>query len=239
MGKKMSEDDTPPVQLLSKAIERFFSVLKENPKAYVATEIAFITFGSDIEMNTEFKTLRTLEIPEFQALKTEGTNISFAVLEAIKKIDERRAKLKCVGIKCYTPFLVIVTDGDPNQSDHKSPTYAAALEAIEAHCHDHTPINELILPFVIGVGSRVDTELLNMYAQYFLDSYLPFKKAEDDMGKRLAGVFDVMIRVIMAAWPVGEPRMAIDVMRKEANQWLKEIEELTKLSEATDEIESK
>ena len=225
------ESETPPIQLLSKAIERFFVALKENPKAYAATEIAFVTFSSNIEMNTEFKPLRSVEIPEIDALEEGGTNISLAVLEAIKKIDERRAAMASRGIKYYAPFLVIVTDGDPDQIDRQSPTYAAALKAIEAHCHDHTPIQELILPFVIGIGSRVDTETLNAYARFFLDGYLPVRGSEISMGDRLAGIFNIIIQSALVSFtPNSTHKTVISETRSAANQWLAEIEELTKLN---------
>lgn len=140
------------------------------------------------ETNQPNYTLHTLEgndqerylYPSFEICEEdEGTDIGLAVIHCVNKLVERKKKRASKG--SYPATLVLGTDGYPeleavdtldDLDDEEQQALRAereknqekAIDLVKQHCHTHSGQNNLIIPFVIGVGGDdVDTTVLDDY----------------------------------------------------------------------------
>lgn len=190
MGYKEGTNSSS-IDLLNDAVNNFISELKKDTKARAAAEVAFITFSSDIEMNTDFISIGVLKQQVFKTVKNGGTYISKAVLSAVEKIEQRRIELIRSDIGIFAPFLVLVTDGDPDETDNPE-MYEKAMSAVKRHCDSHIGASEVIIPFIIGVGDNVAFNTLNRYAEGFTKGYFPIKGEADAVKAQFGNVFKLI-----------------------------------------------
>jgi uncharacterized protein YegL len=154
------------IENLNTAIKLFYEELRKDQRVLSSVEIAIVTFSTDIEENTDFYTLNFLENKTFEVVQKGGTNLSTAVLSSIKKIEDRLVELYNSDIESYLPFLVLVTDGDPDQTDNES-NLEKAIQSVLTHCDKTRHPKRLIAPYIIGVGEQVAEASLNRFAEKF------------------------------------------------------------------------
>lgn len=167
-------NNSSSIELLNAAVTSFVNEIKKDPKAKTTAEVAFVTFSTNIEMDTAFTQVRQLNVPAFKPVEEGGTNMARAVLRSIEKIEGERQRLINTQIGYFAPFLVLVTDGNPDRNDDPN-AYDRALNAVKKHCDSHIGAQEIIVPFIIGVGDHIDAETLNAYAKGFTKGYFPIK----------------------------------------------------------------
>ncbi len=218
------DGNSTSIDLLNVAVNNFINELKLHTKARAAAEIAFVTFGEEIVMNTEFTPLSALQTMQFKTEKVGATSISKAVFEAIKKIKDRRELLKEGEISCYAPFLVLVTDGDPDSIVDSEAVFQQTLKEVRSHCHDHIPVYDLIVPFVIGVGDYVDTKTLNAYSEGFTKGFFHIKGKSSDIKLNLNKVFQMIINsTIISFTPNKSAKEIISTIQNDANDLLADL----------------
>lgn len=162
------------IELLNAAVSNFITELRQDPKARTAAEVSFVTFSTNIEMDTPFESIRTIQVPTFRPVERGGTQMASAVLRSIEKIEARRRQLENSEIGYYAPFLVLVTDGNPDKNDDIL-KYNRALSLVKGHCDSKIGASEIIVPFIIGVGSNIDAQTLNSYSEGFTKGYFPIR----------------------------------------------------------------
>lgn len=173
MGWKEGNNSSS-IELLNAAVANFVQELKKDAKARAAAEIAFVTFSTNIEMDSEFESISSMKTPTFKPVRRGGTQMAAAVLRSIEKIEEGRRQLENSEIGYYAPFMVLVTDGNPDKNDDPA-KYNRALALVKSHCDSHIGASEIIVPFIIGVGDNIDAETLNNYSAGFTKGYFPIK----------------------------------------------------------------
>lgn len=151
------------IENLNAAINLLYKQLNENDKTRVAAEIAIVTFSTDIEMNTDFEALDCLKDIKFAPVFKGGTNLSKAVILSVKKIEERIAYLSETNDP-YLPFLVLVTDGNPDHNDDPD-RLEEAIQSVVKHCEKGA--RPYIAPYIIGVGNDVTKDALDRFAKKF------------------------------------------------------------------------
>ena len=181
MGWRIGNNSTS-MELLNEAVATFINELKLDPKAKSSAEVAFVTFSTNIEDETDFESVASLGTPKFQPVDEGGTQMAEAVLYAINKIEKRRAELSNMEIPYYAPFLVMLTDGNPDDNDDGA-LQSKAIAAVRSHCDSHVGASEIIVPFVIGVGDHIDPDTLNRYAAGFTDGYFGIRGQADAVKK--------------------------------------------------------
>lgn len=154
------------IENLNGAIRLFYEELRKDQKVLNSVEIAVVTFSTNIEENTDFESLEFLRNKMFSVVPVGGTNLSTAVLTSIKKIENRLVELDNSDIDNYLPFLVLVTDGDPDQTDNQS-KLETAIQSVLHHCDTSKYPERLIAPYIIGVGEQVAEATLNRFAEKF------------------------------------------------------------------------
>lgn len=152
------------IENLNKAVGVLLNELEKDPKAKNCAEIAVVTFSTEvnIENNGLFEMTGYWRGKKFIPVEHGGTNISSAVLKSIELLKNRLEELDNENIENYIPFLVLVTDGDPCETDNKQ-MQEKAISTVNYHCTNHP----LIAPFVVGVGEQVAEDLLDRYAEKF------------------------------------------------------------------------
>lgn len=186
-------NNSSSAELLNAAVNNFIAELKKDPKACAAAEVAFVTFSTNIVSDTEFESVSSISAQDFSPVSQGGTFISKAVLRSIDKIENRRRELENSEIGYYAPFLVLVTDGDPDEIDiSESNTYNKALSAVKSHCDSHIGASEIIIPFIIGVGDHVASQTLSRYAEGFTKGYFPIKGNANNLKMQFGKVFQMI-----------------------------------------------
>lgn len=158
------------MELLNEAVGNFVKELQQDSKARAAAEVAFVTFSTNIEMDSNFESVGSISVPKFSPVTHGGTQMAAAVLRSIEKIEARRKQLENSEIGYYAPFLVLVTDGNPDNNDD-SVKQNRAMSLVKSHCDSHIGAEEIIVPFIIGVGDNVDTKTLNSYSAGFTNGF--------------------------------------------------------------------
>ena len=179
------------IELLNVAVSNFIKELQQDAKARTSAEVAFVTFSTNIEMDTEFESIGTLKTPTFSPVSYGGTQMAQAVLRSIDKIEQRRKQLENSEIPYYAPFLVLVTDGNPDKNDDIA-QYNKARALVKSHCDSHIGASEIIVPFIIGVGDYIDSETLNNYSAGFTKGYFPIKGTAGSAKMQFNKVFQMI-----------------------------------------------
>lgn len=116
------------------------------------------------------------QVPQFDvSIRDFGTDIGNAVIAAVNKLEKRVAELSTFG--SYSPTLILITDGNPYEDTnpyHRDNAAAEhdAIQALLRHASTRHDENNMIFPFVIGIGSDGENEdRLAKYADHFQAGY--------------------------------------------------------------------
>jgi len=154
------------IENLNNAIKLFYEELRKDPKVLNSVEVAIVTFSTNVEENTDFERLDILQNKTFSPVKEGGTNLSLAILASIKKIETRLTEFEKQDIDNYLPFLILVTDGNPDQNDNKD-NLEDAIQTVLRHCETSKYPERLITPYIIGVCEQIAEDDLNRFAEKF------------------------------------------------------------------------
>ena len=96
-------------------LQLFPPSLAEDSLAAKRTETAILTFGGEPRLAQDFATLSNLRIPHLTA--GGGTPMSAAIIRGLELIEKRKAIYLKNRIKCYTPWIFLLTDGAPTDPE--------------------------------------------------------------------------------------------------------------------------
>lgn len=115
-----------PIDQLNDGLLTYKDELSADGLASKRVEVSVITFGSKVETVCDFATAANFFPPTLEA---EGlTYMGEAVRQAMDAVEQRKHMYKANGISYYRPWLFLITDGAPNDSDWEQ----AAEQAIAA-----------------------------------------------------------------------------------------------------------
>ncbi len=214
-------NDVSAIELLNDAVKRFVTELKAHPKAATAAELSFITFSSNVDVFLPFTSLKRLTVPEFSTVEHGGTSLSAAVIKSINELDSMRNRLKNSEIPYYAPFLVIVTDGNPDENEGKD-IQTEAISLIKQHCYDGIKISEMVVPFVIGVGNRINKKILNEFSKVFSDGFFHITGTDEERNLAIYKVFDLIINSALVSFSK-KPSETIKTIKTEMNELLADL----------------
>ena len=116
----------PSIAELNQALRQFCDELGADIVATASVELAVITFGGSVRLMRQFSALSGIHpLPELSA--DGNTPMGEALRLALAEVSERRAFYRCHGLPAYQPWLVLMTDGQPNDEWHQAATAALAL----------------------------------------------------------------------------------------------------------------
>ena len=141
-------------QELNDAFSKFRSAMKANEEVNSSADIAIITFGGTAAIHKNFGPISSTDIPQIEVKSRSLTPLGEAIQIGLKLLEIRKQGYKDKGIKYFQPWLVVLTDGEPEGKD--------AVENMEEAIKLTTTLeqeNKLVV-FNIGIGSDANLEIL-------------------------------------------------------------------------------
>ena len=188
MNGRVSGSRFSRIELLNTAMLNFLKELKNDTKVRTSAEISFVTFSTNIEMDSDFESVNSIKIPTFQTVAEGGTNMAQAIIRSIAKIESRREELDDAEIGYYVPFFVLLTDGNPDKNDNTS-LLEKAIVKVQQYCDSHVGASEIIIPFIIGVGDEVEVSTLNRLSERFTGKAILIDSSVGNQDKIFEDVF--------------------------------------------------
>lgn len=148
--------DGMPINELNEGVRLFYETIHEDEIAQYSAEVSIVTFGgqaaqcianfASLEIQTNAPTLSADGLTPMG----EGVNLALDLLE------QRKQEYKDKGVDYYQPWLVIMTDGEPNGD-------ATELDRAINRTVDFVNQKKLTV-FPIGIGSDADMEVLAKFS---------------------------------------------------------------------------
>lgn len=141
---------------LNKGIKAFYDAIRDDEVAVYAAEICVVTFGGDgAKLILDFANIdRQDSVPKLVA--SGETPMGEAVNMALDCLDTRKKEYSKKGVDYFQPWLVLMTDGEPNGSK-------AELERAIARTTQLVQDRKLTV-FPIGIGSGADLNALARFS---------------------------------------------------------------------------
>lgn len=146
---------TSRIDELKNGVEEFYEAIRQDEMAVYSAEICVVAFNDRATCVMDFANIeRQDEIPELVAqgdtAMGEGVNLALDLLE--KRKQEYRDK----GVDYYQPWLVLMTDGEPNGN-------SSELSRAIQRTTDMVNSKKLTV-FPIGIGDESDMSTLNSFS---------------------------------------------------------------------------
>lgn len=135
---------------LQKGVQLFYDEISQDEVAQFAAEICIVTFADDAECAIDFANIYRQEVPE---MKTgNNTSMGEGVNLALDLLEKRKQEFKDAGVDYFQPWLVLMTDGNPNGNE------AELMRAME-RTNKMIAAKKLTL-FPIGIGENANLDVL-------------------------------------------------------------------------------
>ena len=139
---------------LQSGIEQFYAAVRGDETAKYSAEIAIVSFNDRAECIEDFASLERQTVPELvvkgNTAMGEGVNLALDLLE------KRKAEYKAKGVDYFQPWLILMTDGEPNGDRNE------LLNAID-RVNQSVNAGKLTV-FPIGIGRSADMDTLNRFS---------------------------------------------------------------------------
>lgn len=135
-----------PIQQLNAGFQQFLQALNDDEVASCSVEVGVITAGGRIDEQLPFTA--AMDIDHCNSFSAGGmTPLGGAVDLALKKLEERKAQYRSAGVAYFQPWLVVISDGSPNDSWQSAAAKAKQLSS-----------NRKLVSLVVGVeGAELQT----------------------------------------------------------------------------------
>ena len=107
MGDKIRE--------LVEGVNLFYDAIDEDDDAHDAAEVSIVEFNSSVSLIQDFASIERLN-PIDAINATGGTALGEGVNLALDTLERRKTVYSGAGVLYYQPWLVLMTDGQPNGS---------------------------------------------------------------------------------------------------------------------------
>jgi len=103
-----------PIKELNQGLQDFHNEIKEDSTTANRLEVSIIEFSSNVSLLLEPSLVENFAI--MPTLTTKGTTkMVDGVREAIRKVESRKAWYKQTGQPYYRPWIILITDGEPDR----------------------------------------------------------------------------------------------------------------------------
>ncbi len=134
-----------PIKALQRGYAAFTQYLNTDTLASKRVEVAVVTFGEVATVLVPMQEARGLEPARFTP---DGrTNMTAGIHLALDIIEDRKAAYKAAGLQYYRPWILILTDGEPNPTNGFDEA-VARLNAVESA--------RGVTVFAVGAGPHVN-----------------------------------------------------------------------------------
>ncbi len=118
-----------PLDALNAGVKTFRDQLVKDPLASRRVEVAMVTFDSEVRVVQNFITANKFDPP---VLTSRGfTFMGTGINRALDMINERKALYRANGVSYYRPWVLMITDGEP-QGEPEAVVQEATMRLREA-----------------------------------------------------------------------------------------------------------
>lgn len=145
-----------PISELNQGVQLFYDAIKEDEVAMYSAEVCIVTFGgNDAKCIEDFASLELQPTPP--RLTAGGmTPMGEAVNMALDLLEQRKKEYKDKGVDYYQPWLVLMTDGEPNGNFRElERSIQRTVELVNS---------KKMTVFPIGIGAKADMSTLAKYS---------------------------------------------------------------------------
>jgi len=153
-----SSMDGSPISELNRGVRQFIQEVQNDEVAASSVELGVITFGAKVELQSKLTTVEDIEgVTELRAYGM--TPMGEAVNMAIKELENRKMEYQKNGVSYYQPWVVMMTDGEPNDE------WYGAAQRLRSLAEQ-----KKMVVLCVGIGEGADMQILQQF------SVLPPKK---------------------------------------------------------------
>ena len=147
--------DGKPIQEFNEGVRLFYEAIREDETALYSAEISIVTFGGTATCVADFANLE--RNPDAPILKANGmTPMGEAVNLGLDLLERRKDEYKDRGVDYYQPWLVLMTDGEPNgDKDELQRAIERTVKMVD---------DKKLTIFPIGIGSSADMDVLAKFS---------------------------------------------------------------------------
>lgn len=147
-----------PIQELNEGLVAFGQALHEDSLALGRAEVTIISFSSNVDTVEGFRPGEQYEAP---VLSANGlTALNEAIIAGLDAIEARKAEYKSVGVNYYRPWLFLLTDGVPTDTNKEAEAKRRLRTAIE---------QKKVVYIPMGIGSADTAKLQEYYPENYVD----------------------------------------------------------------------
>lgn len=106
--------DGQPIQELNAGLRQFINETANDEAASMSVELEVITFGNDASVAMPFTPISDVEREPAPLVANGMTSMGAALRLAARDLKQRRSLYRASGISSYKPWVVLMTDGGPN-----------------------------------------------------------------------------------------------------------------------------
>ena len=121
---------TSKLDNLNKSLKQFYDNIESDDTMSQRLELSVITFNDNLTIVQEPSLISNCEIPILEA--NGDTTLVDAVYEAIELVDARKKWYKSTNQAYYRPWIVLITDGEPDECQDIA-TLAERIKEDTAH----------------------------------------------------------------------------------------------------------
>lgn len=155
-------------------------------------QVELVEYKMEDKSNPRAAVNISMNIPQFSVPNETATKMGKAVQCAVDMLVEARKKNVDKGIECYTPILMVATDGNPDK-EYDQAEIEKAIQMVNDHC-DRSKDKDGIIPFIIGIGDQLvgtsGEEKLKRFSAGFPEGY--FAIPDSDAQLSFKEVFKVI-----------------------------------------------
>lgn len=145
----MSDD---PIAELNQGLIDFGDALQNDSLALGRAEVCIISFNSSVQTEMSFRPASEYEAPSLTA--SGLTSMNAAIEAGLDALEARKAEYRANGVSYYRPWMFLLTDGAPTDTNMESSAKSRLQQAIQ---------NKKVVYMPMGIGPHADVEKLQSY----------------------------------------------------------------------------
>lgn len=149
-----TESGKTRIDELNDAFAKFVVAMKSNDEVASSADIAMITFGGKADVLQGFAPIANLDVPKIVVKPRSLTPMGEAIQAGLLLLEMRKKGYKERGMEYYQPWLVVITDGEPEGNNALEEMSKAIAQTINLESQ-----NKLVV-FNIGIGEDANLEIL-------------------------------------------------------------------------------
>lgn len=143
------------IRELIEGIKLFYDAIDEHDDAHDSAEVSIVAFNSGARLLQDFAGIDSLE-REISIAPSGLTYLGEGVNLALDRLEKRKSLYSDTGVLYFQPWLVLMTDGQPNGDRAE---LERAIERVTGMV-----ANKKLTVFPIGIGMDADLEVLARFS---------------------------------------------------------------------------